>query len=123
FGGCVAAECLGIPHATGREGWFRSPAEFRAAFGAPLAALRRAHGLPPDPAMAMLYRYLGFAWVPPRFVDPAGYIAPVLHFLNPVAATRENEEMLPPWVADLPARPTVYATLGTVFNRSPDIFA
>ena len=25
YGGCVAAECLGIPHATGREGPFRSP--------------------------------------------------------------------------------------------------
>lgn len=28
-------------------------------------------------------------------------------------------EQLPPWVADLPDRPTVYATLGTVFSAHP----
>ena len=96
FGGCVAAECLGLPHATGREGFFRSPAGFRATLGAPLDALRRAHGLPPDPDMAMLYRYLGFAWVPPRFVDPADYIAPVLHFLRPAPPARSGRRRRPP---------------------------
>ena len=83
FAGCMAAERLEIPHATGREGFFRSPAGFRATLGEPLDALRRAYGLPRDPDMAMLYRYLGFAWAPPRFVDPTDYIAPVLHFLRP----------------------------------------
>ena len=29
-----------------------------------------------------------------------------------------GEEALPPWVADLPDRPTVYATLGTIVNAS-----
>jgi UDP:flavonoid glycosyltransferase YjiC (YdhE family) len=123
FGGCVAAECLKVPHATGREGSFRSPASWRALLGESLDALRRTHGLPPDPEMAMLYRYLGFAWVPPRFLDPAASIHPVMHFLRPTPFDQGGVEALPSWVASLPARPTVYATLGTVFNRRPDLFA
>jgi UDP:flavonoid glycosyltransferase YjiC (YdhE family) len=123
FGGCVAAERLGVPHATGREGSFRSPANWGALLGESLDALRRTHGLPPDPEMAMLYRYLGFAWVPTRFLDPAADVHPVMHFLRPTPFDQGGAEMLPPWVASLPARPTVYATLGTVFNRRPDLFA
>jgi len=123
YGGCVAAECLGIPHATGREGPFRSPTAYRELFGESLDALRRTHGLPPDPEMTMLYRYLGFAWVPPRFLDPAAYVYPVMHFLRPTPFDRSGAEALPAWVAGLPARPTVYATLGTAFNRRPDLFA
>ena len=29
---------------------------------------------------------------------------------------------LPGWVADLPARPTIYVTMGTVFNKSAEVF-
>jgi MGT family glycosyltransferase len=123
YGGCVAAECLGIPHATGREGPFRSPTRARALLGESLDALRRTHGLPPDPDMAMLYRYLGFAWVPPRFLDREAYVHPVLHFLRPTPFDQGGVEALPDWVASLPARPTVYATLGTQFNQRPDLFA
>jgi len=79
--------------------------------------------LAPDPGMTMLYRYLGFAWVPPRFLDPEAYVDPVMHFLRPTPFDRRGAETLPAWVASLPARPTVYATLGTAFNQRPDLFA
>ena len=123
FGGCVAAECLGIPHATGREGSFRSPARWGDLIGESLNGVRRTHGLPPDPEMAMLYRYLGFAWVPPRFLDPEASVHPVMHFLRPTPFDQGGAETLPTWVGSLPARPTVYATLGTAFNQRPDLFA
>ncbi|MGN6697549.1 MAG: glycosyltransferase [Thermomicrobiales bacterium] len=129
FGGCLAAECLGLPHLTGRENRFLPPARWRAYLGAPLARLRRAHGLPPDPELAMLYRYLGLAWAPPWFVTAAGdrafgsYIGPTMHFLRPVPFDRSGPETLPAWVQHLPGRPTVYATLGTVFNDAPAVFA
>ncbi len=133
FGGCIAAECLGIPHVSGRENRFLPPARWQAYLGEPMARLRRAHGLPDDPELAMLFRYLGFAWVPPRFViaDDAipaeipfgSYIAPTMHFLRPVPFDRSGDEALPDWVGDLPDRPTVYATLGTVFNEASAIFA
>jgi MGT family glycosyltransferase len=73
--------------------------------------------------MAMLYRYLGFAWTPPRFLDPEAYVHPVMHFLRPTPFDQVGVEVLPGWVESLPARPTVYATLGTVFNQRPDLFA
>lgn len=132
FGGCVAAECCGILHLTGRENRFLPPERWVAYLGEPMAQLRRAHGLPPDPELAMLFRYLALAWVPPRFVTaaaiPAGIafgssIAPTMHFLRPVPFDRSGDETLPAWVGTLPGRPTVYATLGTVFNEAPAIFA
>ena len=133
FGGCIAAECLGIPHVSGRENRFLPPERWQAYLGESMARLRRAHGLPDDPELAMLFRYLGFAWVPPRFViaDDAipaeipfgSYIAPTMHFLRPVPFDRSGDEALPDWVGDLPDRPTVYATLGTVFNEASAIFA
>jgi MGT family glycosyltransferase len=46
-----------------------------------------------------------------------------MHFLRPTPFDQGGVEALPSWVASLPARPTVYATLGTVFNRRPDLFA
>jgi MGT family glycosyltransferase len=72
--------------------------------------------------MAMLYRYLGFAWVPPRFLGREAYVHPVMHFLRPTPFDQGGTEALPGWIASLPGRPTVYATLGTVFNRRPDLF-
>ncbi len=132
FGGCVAAECCGIPHLTGRENRFLPPERWVTYLGEPMARLRRAHGLPPDPELAMLFRYLALAWVPPRFVTaaavPAGLafgssIAPTMHFLRPVPFDGSGDEELPAWVGTLPDRPTVYATLGTVFNEAPAIFA
>jgi MGT family glycosyltransferase len=134
FGGCLAAECLGIPHASGRENRFLSPERWRDYIGAPMARLRERHGLPPDPEVAMPLRYLALAWVPPRFVAAAAdaipadapfgaAIAPTMHFLRPVPFDRSGEETLPAWVERLPDRPTVYATLGTVFNEVPAVFA
>lgn len=56
FGGCVAAEYLGLPHATSGASAFGYPKGWRKALGAPLDKLRRAHSLPPDPDLTMLYR-------------------------------------------------------------------
>jgi MGT family glycosyltransferase len=132
FGGCVAAECLGIPHATGRENRFLSPRQWQQFTEPALHDLRRAHGLPPDPEMAMLYRYLAFAWAPRSFIEACGslspdvpfgtFIAPVMHFLRPVPFESSGDEALPGWIEQFPEQPTVYATLGTVFNQHPEVF-
>jgi UDP:flavonoid glycosyltransferase YjiC (YdhE family) len=41
--------------------------------------------------------------------------------LRPVLFDRSGSEDLPPWLADLAPQPTVYASLGTVFNRVPRV--
>jgi MGT family glycosyltransferase len=86
---------------------------------APLAALRAAHGLPPDPELAMLRRYLVLSPFPPSFRDPAFPLPPTAHsFRAPL-----GEPAAPPWTPALPGAPAVYLTLGTIFNtESGDLF-
>ena len=58
---------------------------------------------------------------PPRYQDPAAPLPPTAHPLRPVVFDRSGDEALPPWVAALADRPTVYVTLGTVVNRRPGV--
>jgi MGT family glycosyltransferase len=46
-----------------------------------------------------------------------------VHFLRPVCFNRSESHASPAWLAQLPARPTVHACLGTVFHRTPGVFA
>ncbi|MCA1740568.1 MAG: glycosyltransferase [Actinobacteria bacterium] len=126
FAGCVAAEVLGIPHAAcgplfsfWQGAWHGAPGEV----GKPkLDDLRRAHGLPPDPGLVMLHRYLYLAFLPPTFLDPGLTPPSTVHFLRPACFNRSGAEVLPPWLTRLPERPTVHASLGTVFHRTPGVF-
>ena len=120
YGGCIAAEALGLPHAAiavNADVDFFAPARL----AAPLGALRAEHGLPPDPALAMLDRYLTLRPFPPRFRDPGRPVGPTTHHLRPPLGDRTGAERLPPWVADLGDRPVVYVGLGTLFNQ-PALF-
>ena len=47
----------------------------------------------------------------------------MVHFLGPVPFDASGDEHLPDWAPALPARPTVYASLGTIFNHRPGLFA
>jgi MGT family glycosyltransferase len=71
----------------------------------------------------MLYRYLHLSFVPPSYQDPAVPLPPTAHALRTVVFDRSGDEILPGRVQHLPARPTVYATLGTGFNRNSALFA
>ncbi len=126
FAGCIAAECLGIPHtacgplfAFWQGAWHHRPGEVAKP---ELDDLRRAHGLPPDPDLVMLYRYLYLAFLPPAFVGPDVQIPHTVHFLRPISFDQSGTEGLPAWVAQLPKRPTVHASLGTIFHRTPGVF-
>lgn len=122
FGGCVAAERLGLPHAAVQVGAFRP--HLHRLVAPPLNRLREAVGLPPDPDLAMLYRYLLLSSVPPSYQDPAHPLPPTTHAVRHVSfdLDRPDDNRLPSWAARLPARPTIYATLGTAYNRTPGVF-
>jgi MGT family glycosyltransferase len=122
FGGCLVAEALSIPHASVEVGIFISAPVVAAVAGQNLQRLRASLNLPPDPDFAMPYRYLHLSFVPPSYQDPAQPLPPTAHALQTLIFDRSGTEELPAWVADLPDRPTVYATLGTGFNRHTDIF-
>jgi len=112
FGSMLAAEKLGLPYANVQviaSGSFVRPA----VIGPALAELRAEHGLPPDPDLVMLRRYLMLSPFPPSFRDPA--------FPLPDTAFPIRPPIGPPAESETP---TVYFTLGTVFNtESGDLFA
>ena len=93
-----------------------------------LDPVRRNWGLPPDPTLAALYRYLYLAYPRPplrctrwAIWGPAGH--PRYHPLYPPRSLRPRaQEGLPAWIAGLPAQPTVYVTLGTEVNSEPDLY-
>jgi UDP:flavonoid glycosyltransferase YjiC (YdhE family) len=116
FGAAVIAERLGLPHASVLVIAAGSLAR-RELIAEPLNALRAEHGLPPDPVLAMLSRYLVFAPFPPSLRDPAFPLPATAHALRPFALEAHATS------ADAPKVPTVYFTLGTVFNlESGDLF-
>ena len=103
------------------SGTMLSPDGWADLLGPALDELRRHHGLPADPAFASLFRYLDLALMPRSYI--AGeYIAPTMHFIRPTAYDHAGDQRLPDWVGALPLQPTVYATLGTIFNRTAGLF-
>lgn len=122
-GGAIAAEALGLPHATVQIGQIIDGPWLRAAARDELDAIRHAVGLPPDPVVAMLYRHLLLSFVPPSYQDPEVHI-PTQHHLRTIVFDRSGAEAAPAWLQpDLP-RPVIYATFGTMshFSPFPDLF-
>lgn len=122
FGALVAAEAIGIPHATVvciGSGSFVWPELVRE----PLDVLRAEHGLPPDPELSMLRRYLILSPFPPSFRDPENPLPRNAHAIRPVAADGAGEDADASWLSARESRPLVYFTLGTIFNlESGDLF-
>jgi UDP:flavonoid glycosyltransferase YjiC (YdhE family) len=122
FGVVVSAERLGLPHATVQA--------TAAGWGVPSGVvaeqaneLRAEHGLPADPDLEMLHRYLVLAPFPPSFRDPGLPLPPTAHALRHVSPDQPLDESALRWLAALTDKELVYATLGTIFNQeSGDLF-
>jgi UDP:flavonoid glycosyltransferase YjiC (YdhE family) len=121
-GASVAADVLTIPHATVQVGAYVSDYQNRLGWVPLLDDLRAAFGLPPDPAGEMPFRYLHLAFMPPSYHDSARPLPPTARFFRHETFDRSGDEAAPQWLEALPARPTVYATLGTVTNRETGVF-
>jgi UDP:flavonoid glycosyltransferase YjiC (YdhE family) len=122
FGGVVAAERLGLPYAIVlvlAAGSMVRPE----VVAEPLDELRAEHGLPSDPELAMRARYLVLSPFPSRFRDPAFPLPATAHPFR-LLTVRPEVDDAPSWPVRLPGAPTVYFTLGTVFNlECGDLFA
>ncbi len=121
YAGCVAADHWGIPHAS-VQCTANNTYDFRLALAAQMDTLRETVGLPPDPTAEMLYRHLHLSSTPPALLPPDEPLAPTARFMRPMPFDRSGDEELPAWAVMLPDRPTVYATLGTVFNQARPVF-
>lgn len=115
FGSMIAAERLGIPYASVlvlAAGSFLR----KEIVAEPLQDVRTEYGLPPDPDLTMLSRHLVLSPLPPSFRHPDFPLPATAHSMRPWAAP------LRPAARD--KIPTVYFTLGTVFNtESGDLFS
>jgi len=117
YGGCIAAEVAGIPHAVGRMGALWHPEIRRSMAEDGLSEIRARFGLPEDPEAEMLFRYLAFAFISPELVSESEYIEPVTHFIRPAELPSPSEELDVQWRPPPANVPFVYATFGTVFNH------
>lgn len=139
YAAAIAAEHLGLPHATvGVLAALKGQAIFEREAASQLDPTRQSWGLAPDPSLASLYRYLFLVFSPPGLSmqniewdgggepEPPGStrvaVPATTHFVRPEMFDNAGGESLPAWVEQLPALPTIYATLGTEANREPGIY-
>jgi len=130
YGVVVAAEYLNLPHAVvACAASLKGQAIFEREIAAQLDPIRQQWGLPPDPDLTALYRYLQLSYSPPTFSkEEVGYaglqgsVPPTTHFIRPQFFDQSNNESLPAWMGQLPKQPTVYVTLGTEVNSEPDLY-
>src|SRR5690242_3082166 len=102
FAGAIVAERLGLPHAVvlilAAGSFVRHELVVE-----PLNALRAEHGLPPDPDLAMLSRFLVLSPFPPSFRDPAFPLPPTAHAFRPPSPTPpDGDAASPSWAARMP---------------------
>lgn len=122
FGPMVVAERLGLPSATvlviAAGSFLRSDVAAE-----PLNEVRAEHGLPPDPDLAMPNRYLVLSPFPPSYRDPAFPLPATAHAVRLLTCDTARNDAVPPWITRLDTAPTIYFTLGTIYNmESGDLF-
>jgi MGT family glycosyltransferase len=98
------------------------PATFRAAIPPRLDALRGAVGLPPDPDLASLERYLWLSPFPPSLRLADAIVPPTQQVLQPAPGDSSGDEREPDWLTAPRDRPLIYATLGTAQAHRADLF-
>jgi UDP:flavonoid glycosyltransferase YjiC (YdhE family) len=128
YGGAIAAESLGIPHASVAGNAYAAvdspdidyfPGN-RLMVAEPLSRQRKEAGLPPDPAVRMPFRHLHMCFTPPAWDGSSASRPANIRFLRHTSTVPPGAR-LPDWVERLPERPTVLASLGTVFNKTPGV--
>ena len=130
YAAVIAAEHLGLPHAVvAFAAALKGMLAFEQDAAAQLDPVRQSWGLAPDPDLRSLNRYLCLSYSPPSFslhdvgkLGVEGDIPATTHFIRPQFFDNNDDESLPDWLAQLPAQPTVYVTLGTEVNKEPDLY-
>jgi UDP:flavonoid glycosyltransferase YjiC (YdhE family) len=118
--GAIAAEAAGVAHAEHSFGILR-PAIVRAVATEILAPIAARLGVV-NPGVSGSNGELYLDICPPGIQQPEIADVPNVQRLRPVGFDAGRDAVLPRWVADLPDQPTVYVTMGTVFNKSVDVF-
>jgi UDP:flavonoid glycosyltransferase YjiC (YdhE family) len=120
FAGAIAAEAAGVAHAEHAVGLLRPAAARRAATDA-VKPFSDALGVP-NPGVGGIHGELYLDICPPGIQRPEIVELANVHPIRPMGFDASPGRGLPPWVAGLPQGPTVYVTMGTVFNESVEVF-
>ncbi len=126
LGGPLAAAAVGIPWAGQSVGIMRPLAMARLA-GQTLEPLAREWGVEMGP-FGGLFRYVYLDVCPPSLqsgeIDQVGVAHPMQNVHFPGAPDDRDQLSIPDWVDKLDRdRPTVYVSLGTIFNQDRTIFS
>ena len=119
----IIAERLGLPHAAVPVLAFGMMA---APFAEGYNPVREEYGLKLDPSGEMLSRYLVLSPFPETLRDPRSPAPPTAHGIRIVNVDRTSRAVgsRPDWAAAIEGAPSIYFTLGTVFNHeSGDLFS
>lgn len=81
----------------------------------------RARGLEPHP-VAGLFEHLYVDTCPVSLQNPEIASLPAVQAMRPAAAEMVTVAAAPEWLGRLGGRPIVYVTMGTVWNRTPELF-
>ena len=123
FAAPAVAERRGLPFARVLFGMEPPHALAPVVLGEAYQELRRAAGLEPDPDFDKPFGTpLQLCFAPRSYQPPEVPLSPTTHMLRPEPFDRLGDEGLPTWIHELSGRPTVYATLGTVFAETPGVF-
>jgi len=118
WGAWLAGELVDVPVAS--FDFAPVPAElFRELVGDLFQKARAQVGLPHDDDLGSLDRWLTIVGAPPRWC-PAECFRPTTHLFQPPSDPPGGSP--PSWFDAMPDRPTVYVTLGTIFNEAPGVF-
>lgn len=118
--GPVAAAHAGVPWADHSVGILRPLGMARLA-GQELAPLCRQWRVDVGP-FAGLFRWLYLDVCPPTLQSPEIASVEVAHPVQNVAIEPPGDEPAPAWISRLPDSPTVYVSLGTIFNQDLSLF-
>lgn len=118
--GAIAAELAGIAHVEHSFGVLR-PLELRRRAMEELAPVCDLLGVV-NPGIGGLGGELYLDICPPGIQRPEIGDLPRVQSLRPVGFDDAPMAVLPAWVTARPSRPLVYVTMGTEFNRKPEIF-
>jgi len=118
--GAIAAEVAGIAHVEHSFGIVR-PAELRRLATETLAPISDELGIR-NPGVGGIEGELYLDICPPGLQQPEIAAVANVQPIRPMGFDTAPDTVLPAWIAALPARPTVYVTMGTIFNENVRIF-
>jgi UDP:flavonoid glycosyltransferase YjiC (YdhE family) len=118
--GAIAAEAAGIGHVEHSFGILRPTLARKLATEA-IQPLADGLGVP-NPGVGGISGELYLDICPPGIQVPEIADVPNVQRLRPLGLDGATNDALLGWLAGMPSRPTVYVTMGTVFNKAGDVF-